>query len=312
MKIVTVTLNPAMDKTVYLPVLEKNGCNRIEREITDAGGKGINVSRTLLTFQRSSLAITFLGGCTGQLFLKKIREDGLTDECIEIRDEIRTNLKIVEGDGTVTEVNEQGPEISGLELQKMLICIEKNADADTLFVLSGSLPKGVPADLYAQIIRMVHARKSGVILDTSGEPLRYGIEAGPDMVKPNRTELSGILRDRGDAGIGELLESGRKLLRKKIGTVVVSMGADGALFITDRTCLWGKGIRTEIHSTVGAGDAMVAALAYGMAEGLPLSETAGLAIAASAGAVQTYGTEPADAETVEKLIREVELSEITV
>lgn len=139
MKIITVTLNPAIDKTVYLPVLKKGGCNRILKENLDAGGKGINVSKTLQALGSQSKAVTFTGGSAGQRLKQMLEEAGLLAEYIPVEGETRTNLKIVEENGAVTEVNEPGPEICARDLEKMLTCLERYADEDTLFVLSGSI-----------------------------------------------------------------------------------------------------------------------------------------------------------------------------
>lgn len=322
MKIITVTLNPAIDKTVYLPELVKGSCNRICKETVDAGGKGINVSKTLLALGQPSIAVAFAGGAGGQKLKTLAEEYGLQMELILTSKETRTNVKIVEENKAVTELNEPGPEIGKEELEKMLSCLEKYADKDTLFVLSGSLPKGVPVNFYAEMIELVHKKGAKVLLDSSGEAFLRGVEAGPEFVKPNLEELmqytagcdkSGQRTKERESTAPEVTKeqivcAGRKLLEKKVQTVVISMGEQGACFLTRQECIFGQGLNVEVHSTVGAGDAMAAAISYGAVHQFSLEETAKWAIAVSAGAVMTYGTRPADKAVTEELFKKVEIA----
>lgn len=306
MQIITVTLNPAIDKTVYLDKMNRGGCNRIKKSVIDAGGKGINVSKTLLALGEPSTAVAFAGGKSGRMLEEMTKELGLHTDFVWVAEDTRTNLKMVEEDGTVTEVNEPGPLIDSKEMEELLHRLEQYASKEALFVLSGSIPQGVPADIYGTIIKQVRKKGAKVILDSSGEALAYGIEAGPDWVKPNREELEHYFQKQ-DLTAEQIAEAGRRLLEKQIGAVVISMGKEGALFLDGLTSLWGRGLQIPVHSTVGAGDAMTAALAYGLVRGLSLKETAKWAVAASAGAVMTYGTKPASQEEVEKLRKRVQI-----
>ncbi len=306
MKLITVTLNPAMDKTVYLSKLEQGGCNRIQSKVMDAGGKGINVSKTLSALGENPVSVALVGGHTGQELRKQVEESGMEAVFLPIRGETRTNIKIVEENGKVTELNEPGPEVEKQEVFKLLSYLQECADEKTLFILSGSLPKGVPSDFYKTIIEQVKKKGARVLLDTSGAALSEGLKAGPDIIKPNIEELQEYL-NLSQMSKKQVFQEGKNLLSEKVQLAVVSMGEKGAAFLTKKECLFAKSPAVEVHSTVGAGDALVAALAYGISQGMSLREIAKLSIAVSAGAVMTYGTKPAEKSIVEALLNKVEI-----
>lgn len=309
MKIITVTLNPAIDRTLSLLQLRQGGCSCVKQEMLDPGGKGINVSKTLLELGVKPVTVAFAGGHTGKELQRLAGEYGLEAVFIPIKGNTRTNFKIAEADGTVTELNEPGPELSKPETEKMLSYLQACADEETLFVLSGSIPGGVSTGIYAEIIRLVKGKGAKVLLDTSGEALSEGLKAGPDMVKPNQEELEQYF-NRPLVSDEQVIQAGKELLSMGVCMSVVSMGARGAVFITEKEAYLAKGLKVKVHSTVGAGDAMAAALAYGASRKLSLPETAKLGIAVSAGAVTTHGTRPADRETVERLLEKVVLEPV--
>lgn len=142
--IITVTMNPAIDKTVDIDRLERGDLNRIKRVELDAGGKGINVSKTIKELGGSSIATGFLGGNSGQIIRQVLKDWGVETDFVEVDGETRTNLKVVEKMGEVTELNEPGPEVTEAQLEALMLKLEGYAGADTLFVLAGSIPKGVP------------------------------------------------------------------------------------------------------------------------------------------------------------------------
>lgn len=308
--IVTVTMNPAIDKTVEIDALQPGGLNRIRKVEYDAGGKGINVSKTIRELGGESVATGFLGGNAGKTIENVLNEKGIRNDFIWVDGETRTNTKVFEVNGAVTELNEPGPVISEEKLEEFLSRLEGYADQDTLFILAGSIPSGVKKDVYADIIRRVHKKGAKVLLDADGEVFRISLEANPDIIKPNRVELEEYAGIDYRASTEELLELAHGLMERGIETVAVSMGKSGAMLIRPGYEVKCPALSVKAHSTVGAGDAMVAALAYSWDRQLDNDETVRLCMAASAGAVTTIGTKPPTREVVEELKKQVIIERI--
>ena len=308
--IITVTMNPAIDKTVEVEQLERGSLNRLKNVITDAGGKGINVSKTIKALGGETIATGFSGGAGGSLIEKVLKEQGIKADFVEIKNEVRTNLKVLEAHGFVTELNEPGPVVSQEELEQLTQKLTGYAGEGVIFILAGSIPGGIRKTVYGELIGKLKEKGARVFLDADGELFIHSLEAGPDYIKPNRTELEEYYHMDYRADEKELVKMGEKLLEKGIRMAAVSLGQMGALFITKDRVVKCPGLRVEAHSTVGAGDAMVAALAYGLDKGLTLEECAKLGLAASAGAVTTKGTKPPSRELVDELIKKVEIIDL--
>ena len=305
--IITVTMNPAIDKTVGLGNLLRGGLNRIEDVILDAGGKGINVSKTIKSLGGQSVATGFAGGNNGEAILQMLQNDAVHTDFVFIDGETRVNTKIVEADGTVTEFNEAGPYVSAEKQETLVQKLVQYAKEDTWFVLSGSVPSSVPKTIYRDIIEAVHAKGAKVFLDADGELFKQSLAAKPDVVKPNRVELEKYIGATHRLSQEELLNAGEALLEQGIGTVIISLGDEGALFLTKGLTAACSAICVEVRSTVGAGDALVAAFTYGKDKGEDLVNCAKLGIATSAGAVATEGTKPPAREIVEELLSLVQM-----
>lgn len=303
--IVTVTMNPAIDKTVEVGEFQHGGLNRIRKVEYDAGGKGINVSKTICELGGTTIATGFLGGNGGRTIENVLKQKGISCDFIWVDGETRTNTKVFEESGALTELNEPGPSIPPEDLEELLRKLDEYAAEDTLFVLSGSIPAGVDKEIYAEIIRRVHKKGSKVLLDADGELFRRGLKAGPDMIKPNRVELEEYAQLDYRASEEELLKIAEDFTGKGIETIAVSMGQSGAIFVTGDSKVKCPALSVKAHSTVGAGDAMVAALAYAWDRKLPEEETIRLCMAVSAGAVTTVGTKPPSKELVEELKEQV-------
>ncbi|MGN0404750.1 MAG: 1-phosphofructokinase [Bariatricus sp.] len=308
--IITVTMNPAIDKTVEIDALLPGGLNRIQKVEYDAGGKGINVSKTIKELGGQSIATGFLGGNAGKTIANVLNDLQIQNDFIWVEGETRTNTKVFEKNGAVTELNEPGPVITEKQMDELLLKLERYADAKTLFILAGSIPKGVDKGVYAEITRRVHAKGAKVLMDADGELFRQALPAVPDIIKPNRVELeeyAGIDYRTSDE---ELLELAKKLMSQGIDTVAVSMGKSGAMMVREGYEVKCPALSVKAHSTVGAGDAMVAALAFAEDNGLDNEETVRLCMAASAGAVTTIGTKPPTRELVDTLMKQVIIEKI--
>ncbi|MDR1143058.1 MAG: 1-phosphofructokinase [Spirochaetaceae bacterium] len=307
--IVTVTLNPALDKTARVERLLPGKLNRLSSVTLDPGGKGINVSSVIKALGGRSLAAGFAGGNSGRELLERLNDRHIENDFITIASPTRLNLKVIDHGGTLTELNEPGPEIGAAEWEAMEGKLLSIAGADTIFVLSGSLPGGLPPDTYRSLCGLLRRAGSTVFVDADGEAFRLAMEAPPDYVKPNRYELLQYFGKTGPekTGDGELAALCVKLLARGVRLAALSMGPEGAIFAAPEGCWRSPGLAVRAASTVGAGDSMVAAIVYGLEKKLPLEESLRLSVAASAGAAMTEGTNPPDRETVEKLLAAVEL-----
>lgn len=305
--IITVTMNPAIDKTVDLAHFDHGGLNRLSNTMMDAGGKGINVSKTIRELGGETIATGFIGGSGGVLIENALSELGIQTDFVVIKNDIRTNMKVVESNGIVTELNEPGPVIHKEELNVLTEKLVSYAKEDTLFIFAGSIPNGIDTAIYKTLIEKVKEKGAKVFLDADGELFINAIEAKPDIIKPNQHEIEKYFKMDQCANEKELLDMGNKLLDKGIHMVTISLGHMGALFLTKEQKLKCPGVKVEAHSTVGAGDAMVAALAYGLDQGLGLEECVKLSMATSAGAVTTKGTKPPKRELVDELMKKVKV-----
>ncbi len=308
--IVTVTMNPAIDKTVEIDMLQQGGLNRIKRVEYDAGGKGINVSKTICELGGSTVATGFLGGSNGHTIANVLKEKNIESDFIWVTGETRTNTKVFEKNGALTELNEPGLTVSEAQVEALLEKLEGYAGEETLFVLSGSIPAGADKDIYANIIRLVHSKGAKVFLDADGELFRRALKARPDIIKPNRAELEEYAKLDYRASEEELLKIAEKFAEGGIGAVAVSLGQAGAMFVAGNTKVRCPALSVKAHSTVGAGDAMVAAISYAWDKKLSLEEMIRLSMAVSAGAVTTIGTKPPARELVEVLKDQVIMERI--
>ena len=311
--IITVTLNPALDKTASLDSLKVRGLNRLQNLRLDAGGKGLNVSAVIRALGGSSLATGFSGGGAGEQLLSLAAEKGLNTDFVRIAGNTRTNLKAVDAEGCLTELNEPGPEIKPEEWQQMEKKLSAYAKPGNTVVLSGSLPAGLGKDTYKNLTRMMRHGGCAVFLDADGEALKLALESPPeqvpDYIKPNRYELLqyfGIAESKTDSAavIGEkkLVDMCRHLLDRGIKLVALSIGEDGAIFV-NKTGAWkSPALAVKVKSTVGAGDSMTAALVYGFEQGLKQEQCFALAVAASAGSCTTEGTSPPERALVDGLL----------
>ncbi len=308
MMIVTVTLNPSMDKTAETGALIPGGLNRLENIVLDAGGKGVNVSKMIAALGGESVATGFLGGGTGREMEAMLRLPSIEPDFIRIGHTTRTNLKVWSRECGITEFNEPGAIVTDEEMRALSAKLLGLAGLGVTFVFSGSLPRDVQPDIYGRLIAAVKAKGSKAFLDADGEAFRLALPAKPDFIKPNKFELLQYFGEAGEASLDECAALCRRLIERGVGMLALSMGAEGALFISREETLYAPGLSVVALSTVGAGDSMVGAFAYAMSGGMSFRDAAALAMAASAGAVTTEGTKPPDRKTVDALLKRVILS----
>ena len=305
--IFTVTLNPAMDKTVVIGRFVPDAVNRVQQMRTDPGGKGVNVSKVIARLGGESVALALAAGRTGEAIGEALRQMGIGTDFLYGPGETRTNLKIVDPAlHQNTDINEPGPQAAPVAAQALLDRLLHRLAPGDIVVLAGSLPRGLPADTYAVWTRACRAAGARVFLDADGEALALGTAAGPELIKPNGDELA-RLTGRDLRTHAEIAQAARALIVRGVERVVVSLGAEGALFVDAASVTYGPGIPVPVGSTVGAGDSVVAALALAAARGMTQEETMRLAMAAGAANVMCSGTQPASREDVEALLPRVTL-----
>lgn len=288
----TVTLNPAMDKTVEIDNFRVGAVNRISSIRFDAGGKGINVSKTIKALGGSSRATGILAGGNGEYIRSYLENLNIDNDFVFINGDTRTNIKIVDKiNHTNTDINEPGIDVSEEDLSRLENRIFSDMNKDSILVLSGSVPANASADIYREWTERAQKLNAKVLLDSDDELLREGIKAAPYLIKPNINELERLF-GRKFTNIGEVADAAKGLLDGGIEIVVVSLGPDGAVFAEGGKVIHAEGLAVKVRSTVGAGDAMVAALALAIEKGYPLEKAVTLSVASAAANVAVQGTQP--------------------
>ena len=308
--IYTVTLNPALDKTVEIPGMALDTVNRITEMRTDPGGKGINVSKVIAKLGGESCAAGILGGGSGKMLEKLLENENFTTRFRFVEGQTRTNLKIIDREGhTNTDINEPGLTVTDADLDALLRELLAELRPGDIVVLAGSLPKGAPQDTYRSWTAACKKAGARVFLDADGALLAEGLKAAPYLIKPNDDELSRLAGKKLET-LEELTAEGRRLLERGIERVVISLGGRGALYLRKGSTIYAEGLRVPVGSTVGAGDSVVAALAYAEAQGLSEEEAIRLSTAAGAANVMCSGTQAAEREAVEALLPKVRFSRL--
>ena len=251
--IYTVTLNPALDKTVEIPGMALDTVNRITEMRTDPGGKGINVSKVIAKLGGESCAAGILGGGSGKMLEKLLEGEPFATRFRFVEGQTRTNLKIIDREGhTNTDINEPGLTVTAADLDALLHDLLAEVHAGDIVVLAGSLPKGAPQDTYRSWTAACKKAGAWVFLDADGALLAEGIKAAPYLIKPNDGELSRLAGKKLET-LEELTAEGRKLLERGIERVVISLGGRGALYLRKGSTIYAEGLRVPVGSTVGAG-----------------------------------------------------------
>jgi tagatose 6-phosphate kinase len=274
-----VCLNPALDITYQVPAVDWAGVNRPSAVHTRPGGKGLNVARTLQALGADVLVLGLAGGVTGTAVEAALAEAGVPATFTRISGETRRTVTVVDGSsGSVTAFNEPGPRVAAEEFTELAVKYEKALGGCAAVVLSGSLPPGVPDDGYARLIGTAAAAGVPAVLDAHGDALRLGAAARPAIVKPNLAELS-ALAGQPLTGRTAVAHAARELRDIGPAAVVATLGADGLLAVTeDGTWLAAPPAATGGNAT-GAGDAVSAGLAHGLAADLPWDERLRTAVA---------------------------------
>ncbi|AJE41268.1 1-phosphofructokinase family hexose kinase [Streptomyces nodosus] len=303
--ILTVTLNTALDITYRVRTLRPHGSHRVSEVAERPGGKGLNVARVLAALGHEVTATGFAGGGTGRLLREQLaRTHGVVDALLPVGGATRRTVAVVDGTtGDTTQLNEPGPVITPAEWSAFLEAYENKVRSSAAVALCGSLPPGVPVGAYAQLVRTARAAGVPVLLDTSGEPLRRGVAARPDMVKPNADELAEL------TGSHEPLGATRDARRRGAHTVIASLGAQGLLAVNAEGH-WRAGPPHRLRGNpTGAGDSAVAGLLSGLVDGLPWPARLARAVALSTATVLAPAAGEFDRRAYEELLGRVTVTE---
>ncbi|EIZ80889.1 1-phosphofructokinase [Novosphingobium sp. Rr 2-17] len=300
-RVVTLTFNPAIDQTVTLPHLVPGEVHRATSVLQNAGGKGVNVASCLADWGIEVSAYGLLGADNAAPFEALFANKAIADRFERRPGATRINLKLVDQAGT-TDINMDGAPVDLEQIEAVIAAVMAEAGQDVLVVLAGSVPPGCPPDVYARIIARLHGSGATTILDTSGEPLRAALDADvlPDVVKPNAHELSEWLGQPVSTS-AEVRQAAAQLHQRGVKLVAISLGEDGAFFLSDEGALTAKLAANEIASTVGAGDAMVAGIAAALVEGGDLERVARLSTAFAVGKLGLAGPNLPNKHAIEAL-----------
>jgi tagatose 6-phosphate kinase len=310
--ITTVTLNPAIDKVCTTQGLMLGRVNRMESVTNIAGGKGVNVAKILRQYGHEAAALGFVGGHAGAFVADYLRSIGVTTAFTEVKGETRVSTNIIGADGYTTEILEPGPEVTEAEIAAFMAAFKEWLPKSALIVLSGSVPGGVEAGIYAELTRMVKENGKKAIVDTSDELLTLAVNEKPYMIKPNLTELEYLLGRR-LKGLDAATAAIRGLVEGGIGHVLLSLGDKGVLYAREGTevVLYAKPPRLKAQNTIGCGDSVVASFCISQMEGHDMEETLRRAVAISATAASLPGIAESDREKAEEFYKDIEVKAIT-
>lgn len=306
--ILCLNLNAAIDKTVVVSSFEINRIHRPESVVALAGGKGCNVARALKKLGETPVVSGWVGGSSGQFIEKELRREGIQTDFIHTDFESRTCTSILDREkGTMTEIYEVGESVPLEKINELRDHILTIIGKYKAVTLSGSLPPGVPSGFYADLIEM--ARKENVLtfLDTSGDALCKGAEAGPFLIKPNETEAKSLLGLKSNEPL-DFAQAAAEISTRYETNVLLSLGANGAIAARAKEIFIVKNPSVEAKSAVGSGDCMLAGLTYGFLHGLSFEETIRCGVAAGTANTLTIGAGQFNIEDFERLRGQVHIS----
>lgn len=303
--IVTVTLNPAIDRTVSLNNLSVDKVNRVLHVQRDAGGKGLNVSKTIKALGGNSTAVAVLGGRNGQWIEEEAERLQLKLKVVSTPGETRENIKIVDvAAKQYTDLNEPGPTATTVLREALEDTLEQLVSAGDYVVLAGSALPGMEAEIFAALSEKLSEKGVKVILDIEGEYLKHALSTRPYLIKPNIDELEGLL-GRSLSTVEEIVKAARELIDQGVSHVAVSRGSKGLLWVDAMTVLSADALKVEVKSTVGAGDAVVAALVTGLESGEEPNQLVRKAVATATSVVMQSGSRTGNLSNVSELMKQV-------
>ena len=310
--IITVTLNAAIDKTLAVPNFRLGRRHRAVEHTAMAGGKGVNVARTLRALGQPVIATGVAGGPTGTRIVEHLTEEGILNDFVRIREESRTSTAVVDPtSGEQTEINEHGPHVSEGELELFVDKLLYLAKGAAVCVIAGSLPRGVDAALYGRLIDEMKRLGVTTVLDAEGEPMRAATRRGPDVVSPNELEAEGLVgyefsdEDDRRSAVREMVELGARESIMTLSDGCLAMLGDGERHVYRATLA-----PLEPVSSVGSGDAFLAGFVAARYGGSGHEDSLRFAVACGAESTQHFGAGRVEQREVERLVPEVRVEEL--
>jgi len=305
--IVTVTLNPAVDRTIKVEEINEKDVTRVKKTIRDAAGKGINVSKVICSLGGTTFATGFLGGSNGAFIQKELLKLKVPNDFVLVKGETRENMKIHETlTNRMLELNESGPLVNDSDVQKLLSVLDKMLHKEDVLVLSGSIPQGLDKNIYEVLIKRYRSKGIITILDTSLDLLKEGIKGNPNIIKPNLYELEQLVGKKLHSD-DEIVAEARMLCKNGIDEVIVTLGKDGAILVNLNESLKIDAPSVKVESTVGAGDSFVGGISYSIDQGYGIEKRLKFATAVASASVMSEGTNPGKKEDIERLIELVQI-----
>jgi 1-phosphofructokinase len=309
-RILTLTLNPALDLTVRLERLQPGAVNRSQSLSSHAAGKGLNVAQVLADLGHKVTVSGFLGAANPQAFEALFDRRGFVDAFVRVPGETRSNIKLAEDDGRITDLNGPGPRVEARQQAELLERLEQIAVGHDAVVVAGSLPQGVSPEWFAALLRRLKAFGLPLALDSSGAALRAGLAVKPWLIKPNEDELAELCGVSA-AALDDLQAAALRLRAEGVEHVLLSRGAAGVCWFGPDIALQAQPPRVAVVSTVGAGDSLLAAALHGLLSGWPAERCLRLATAIAAQAVTQLGFGIHDREQLARLQAAVTLASLS-
>lgn len=288
-KVITLTLNPALDRTMYFDSFHAGELNRSSRSVMAPGGKGINVSRVLKACGRDTVAYSFRGGMCGEVFARMLAAEDLPCELIETRAETRINIKLMHENGSFTEANEAGGPVLPEEMEKMTHLLTKSTDSPQIFVLAGSIPQPVEKSVYKSLASSLRQAGHTVVMDCDGEALEKGVLGLPHLIKPNTSELSKFVK-KPLSTLDEIASAAAGVFVEKKIEVLCTMGGDGALFAGREGIYTVDTPQVKAAGFAGAGDTFLGAFLHIRLDGGDIPQALRFASSAAAAKIELPGT----------------------
>jgi 6-phosphofructokinase 2 len=308
--IATVTFNPSLDKAVTVDGLLVDEANRWTSFRRDPGGKGINVSRVIHELGGDTIAYGFIGGIDGEILKQLLEQQGVPFDFTPIKGEIRSNFIITDlRTNRQTRIDAPGPAIAADELENLVTKIRNIKPKPDFIVFAGSVPPGVPDDIYRELIKEIKKQGIKTVLDSDDKWLRYGVKSQPTIIKPNVHEAEELLgaRLRNEATI---VTAVKMLIAQGMDIVAITRGRDSTIISDGKEIIKLIPPQVEVTSTVGAGDSAVAGLVLKLSQGAGLEEAARFAVAAAVATTLTPGVELCHREDVERLLPLVKVEKL--
>lgn len=313
--IVSVTLNAAVDHLLILEGIKVHDTNRIKEIQTDAGGKGINLSRVVSSLGGETFATGFLGGGPGGYIAKVLEEEGVDHRFVWTREPTRTNFNVESGDGPPTTFNASGHHVRPDTWQRFLDEFPTLvAEADWV-VLGGSIPPGIDKNAYAVLGKIAKDTGAKLVVDADGDAMRQSLSAAPDLIKPNVNEAARLLDRELENTDHDVLSASDDLFKlletngAKSPTVLISRGKNGAVLKTSEGRWLGRSPEVKAVSTIGSGDSMVAGFLFALMDGKSSEEAFAFGLAAGAATAQTDGTGIGQRDAILELLTKTDVQQ---